>query len=187
VFRTVLTWADSGTGRTAHNVIHLVPTASGKTPTQVYTCLNAHVTQAMWDWPGGTANVPTVTITPLDGVSAATVFATGSPAKWTGAGTGSTTPQVAGVVSFKSIVRGPKARGRIFLPFVGEGEISNGLMSDVAAVQAAWDTFLAAILADATTPMNLVVASYKNLATYAVTSLVANSRSRTVGKRWPRT
>lgn len=184
-FRTVLQWTESLTGLTAHNVMHFKTAGSGRTAAQVYTCLNTHVTQAMWDFAATTAVVNEVAITPLDGVSAARVTSTGSPSKWQGAGAGQALPQVAGEISFATGLRGPAHRGRAFIPFVGEGEVSGRNMVDVAAVAAAWAAFISAVDTDATTPMDLVIASYANGTAAIVTSLTVKGTSYTMGKRNP--
>lgn len=184
-FRTVLTWQDSTTGLAAHNVVHFRTASSGKTSAQVQTCLDAHVTQAMWDWASTSAVITSVAVTPLDGSSAARVTGTGSPAKYSGGGSGTALPQVAGEVSFATVLRGPANRGRIFIPFVGEGEVTGRTLIDVATVAAAWGAFLTAIAADGTTPMNLVVASYANSWATGVSSVSAKGNTYTLGKRNP--
>jgi hypothetical protein len=183
VFRCVLNWTDPGAPQGAHNVLHFKTSVAGRTPLQVFTCLDAHVTQAMWDFTTTNAFVTSVGITKLDGVSAAEVFGTGSPAKWQGGGTGSGIPQVAGVVKLATGLRGPANRGRIFLPFVGEGEYANGTLIDVVASTNAWVTAAAAWIADATTPMALGIASYKHSNWHQVVNLATQARSRTLGRR----
>lgn len=183
VFRVTLNWVDSLTPQGAHNVLHFKTSASGKTPLEVYSCLNTHVTQAMWDFTTTQASVASVSVTPLDGTSAAVQFATASPAKWTGGGTGNAIPQVAGVVKFATGLRGSANRGRIFLPYVGEGEYDQGNLADVAALTTAWVTFLNDIITDGTTPMALGIASYKHSNWHQVINAAGQSRSRTIGRR----
>lgn len=160
-FRCALRWTASG-GQTAVNVMHIGTAVSGKTPLQVFTCLDAHVTEAMWDTAGGSASIGSVDITKLDGTSATVTFPTGSPAKWSTAGAGDYVPALAAILKLQTGLRGRNHRGRLFLPFVGEANNVNGAMptAEATAVTAAWHTFQLAIIADATTSCDLVVASY---------------------------
>jgi hypothetical protein len=183
VHRVALDWQDSQSGFSATNVLHFKTAVAGRSPLQVYTCLNAHVTQAMWDWVSGTAIVTSVTITPLDGVSAAAVFNTGSPAKWTGGGLGQSIPAVAGLVKLLTGLRGPRHRGRIYVPFVGEGEQAGGQLIDVAAVTAAFQAFATACIADATTSMALGVASYVHSDWNQATTIVGETTVGTQRRR----
>jgi hypothetical protein len=155
------------------------------TATEVFTCLDAHVTAAMWSSVGGGASVSDVAITPLDGVSPTVDFPTGSPAKWTGPGGGQTSPAVATLVKLTTDLRGRSHRGRVYLPFQSEAAEADGALNPATqtAAQAAWSTFLTAIAADATTPMTLVVASYKlssarNVQSVAVEGMLATQRRR---------
>lgn len=161
-YRCALNWILVGTSQTAVNVIHVTTDAGGKTPLQVMTCLNAHVTANMWGPVNNFAGVTSVSITPLDGTSPTTTFATGLPATWTGTTTGDTTIAVAGLVKLQTAFRGRDNRGRIYLPFMAEAAMNQGGItpSILTAADTAWTAFLAAIKGDATTPMMLEVASY---------------------------
>ena len=178
-FRTTLNWQDVSMGISAHNVLHFY--APTKTEGDVFTALDAHVTAAMWDWPSSNAKVTSVDIIKLDG-SAITVnhAIAGSPGKWNGGGLGTSLPQVAGIVKLKSGVRGRSYRGRVFIPYVGEGEVAGNVLIDVAAVQAAWDTFKAAMVADGVTQ---VIASYKLATQRAVINHVAEAKTATQRRR----
>lgn len=179
--RVTLKWSDTDSGRSAVNVFH-IQTNTAQTPLQLYTTINSLVTQAMWDWASGTAAVDTVTILPLDGVSAGVEFATGRPAKWTGGGLGQSIPQVAGLVKFTTGLRGASHRGRLFVPFVAEGEQDGGRLIDVAAVATAWATFNAALLATGAAP-KLVVASYHLGSATVVTAISAEALTATQRRR----
>lgn len=161
-YRIALEWLLGGTSQTAVNVIHVSTDAAGKTPLQVFTCLDAHVTANMWAGVGSAAGVQTVTITPLDGTSASATFATGTPAKWSGVNATEAVPGVSILVKLRTVVRGRANRGRIFLPFTAEGAQVSGFseVTTRGTMQTAWTTFLNAIDTDGTTPMNMVVAAY---------------------------
>ncbi len=162
VFRIALRWQHSS-GQNAVNVIHIRNSNPSASPSDVFGCMDRHVTAAMWQVASAGASIANVDITPLDGGSATQSFATGSPAKWTGFQSGDFIPAAAALVKFQTAQRGRSARGRIFIPFVGEGAQSNGAMtpSQAAGLTSDWTTFDSAMGTDSTSPQKLVVASYK--------------------------
>lgn len=161
-FRVALAWV-AAPPASAVNVMHFRTTSSGHTPGDVYNCINAHVTAAMWKTVSDGAAVQTVTVTPLDGSGATLEALTGEPVKWTGGTPGNPIPQSAGIVKLTTALRGRSFRGRVFLPFTSEGAQNAGAIDATlaAAATTAWNVFAGAIGADATTPMSIVVASYK--------------------------
>jgi hypothetical protein len=177
IFRVTLNWEDTGAGK-AHNVLHF--SAPGKTESDVFTTIDAHVTQQMWDWAATTEVVESVSVLPLDGSSATTVHLTGSPAKWTGGGTGQPLPQVCGIIKLETGLRGPANRGRVFIPHVGEGETAVGALSDITTVSTAWVAFANAM---ATAGVALGVASYKNVDWHQAINVGGGSRTATQRRR----
>jgi hypothetical protein len=139
-----LNWKNVTTGATAVNVMHFH--GASVDPTGLNTAINAAVTTAMWGGLGTDSSVVQLTITPLDGTSATQIF-TQSGSKWAGAnGPGDYVPAVAGVISLRTAKRGPRYRGRIYIPFLQESVISGGRISaSLTAAQAAWDAFRAAM------------------------------------------
>jgi hypothetical protein len=186
VYRVALEWFC--VGQSAVNVIHVATDAAGKTPLQVFTCLDAHVSTLMFDSVTADAAVATVNITPLDGVTPTGIFPTGSVAKWGGNGSTDFIPAAATIIKLATATRGRSFRGRIFLPFLAEDANSRGQIDGptATAMSTAWTTFAAAIDADATTPMNLVVASYKLATAAAVTELHAETTAATQERRQAR-
>lgn len=186
-FRVALNWSNSGGGY-AVNVMHFVTLGLDKTATQVWTNLNDKISANLWEYIGTTLSVATVDITPLDGLSATETFATGTPAKWTGKVNGDVIPQMAGVIKLTTPFRGRSARGRLYLPGICESQQNNGtlLNTSVATAQTAWTAFVAAVEADATTPMAMVVASYKNASAAAVTGVTVESKAGTQRRRMTR-
>jgi hypothetical protein len=180
-YRISAMWSDTNSGRTAVNVFH-VRTPGVSTAVTVGSNILANVTQAMWDWAAGTCAIDKFVVLPLDGVTAGVEVATARPAKCTGGGLGESIPQVAGIVKFGTGLRGPAHRGRIFIPFVGEGEQSGGRLIDVAAVAAAWAAFNTA-LAASTSAAVLVVASYKLGTASNVTTITAEPVTATQRRR----
>lgn len=160
-FRCALHWVTSS-GLTAVNVIHIELNAGVATNRQVMDLLDAHVTAAMWNMVGSNWSVNKVTITPLDGVTASSDFVPATPAHWAGNTGGDVAPQVSGVMKLQTASRGPRFRGRVFLPSPAEGQTTAGKLNDGTEVSAstAWTAFQTALQADATKPSSLVVASY---------------------------
>lgn len=177
-FRVVLNWHPGSGGANAVNVMHFRSTTldSGT----LYTALNANVVSAMWDWVANGISVDSVDITPLDGSTATTSFVTGGPAKWTGQGAGTGLPQVAGIVKLTTPLRGRSYRGRVYLPWVGEGEVNLNNLIDTAAVQSAWEGFMNDMSTDGA---DLVVASYLHSTAEAVDTITAESTTATQRRR----
>lgn len=178
VFRVTLNWHVGTRPRPAHNVMHF--SAPGKNESDVFTIIDTNVHVAMFDWVSAAAVVDSVDIIKLDGSSGSHTHTTGSPAKWNGGGTGEIIPQVAGIIKLQTGLRGPSKRGRIFLPWVGEGEQSNGQLLDVSTVIGAWTTFANDC---ATAGAALGVASYKNADWNQAINLVGETTTATQRRR----
>jgi hypothetical protein len=162
VFRCAFTTHDAATGLNAVNVMHVRAASSGKTPTDVWNCINAHWTGNQQAHEGVSTTVTQFAITPLDGSTATQIFATGGGAKYVGNSSGDTMPAVAALFTIRTLLRGRQNRGRLYLPFVSEGSATNGFLTSgvQGGLQTAWLTFFTGILADATTPLTPGVASY---------------------------
>lgn len=160
-YRVALEWSGGAVGH-AVNVIHISAGIGGTIPSDVFTSLDTHVTRPLWDAQSDSVVVSQVAITPLDGVSATQTFSTGSPTKWTGNGGSSPTPAVANLIKLQTASRGRSFRGRIFLPFVAEGEMANGLLDSTArtTIESTWQALQASLLAEPA-EFSIVVASYK--------------------------
>lgn len=159
-YRVALKWVN--TSQTAVNVIHIFePGGGGASPTAIFTCLDTHVTAGMWGTCAGGA-VTEVDITPLDGVSATASFNTASPSKWSGGTDTDFTPAAAALIKLQTGLRGRDNRGRIYLPWLSEAQVTKGVLNGTTASDrtANWTTFASAIAADGTTPCHLAVASY---------------------------
>lgn len=179
IFRVTLNWNYAAGVFDAHNVLHIsCPTGD---ESDVFTAIDAQVTQAMWDWVSGSAVVESVDVLALDG-SSATHNHTVTGSKWTGGGLGTGLPQVAGLVKLQTGLRGPRHRGRVFLPFVGEGEVAGNTLIDVAAVTTAWDNFANALIANSPT-MALGVASYAHADWNQATGIIGESKTATQRRR----
>jgi hypothetical protein len=160
VFRLTAKWTSSA-GGLGENVMHFKQTAA--TAIDISTDFAASITQTMWGPVSAQAWMYEYDIIKLDGSSSTVTFPGGVSGKWQGGG-GNTDPVVApaGLVKQQTGLRGQANRGRIYLPFVAEGQQANGALAGaiVTSTQTAWDTFLTAMTAAASLP---VVASYDRI------------------------
>lgn len=176
-FRVTLLW--SAAGQRAVTVLHFLDSAS--TADVVLNHVDANVTANMWATTWGSASVQQILATELDGVSGtASQSVTGT--KWSGQGSGEGMPAVATLVSHRTDFRGPRARGRSYIPFTSEGNVANGVVAGatVTTMQAAWTAFRTAMIAAGTQP---IVASYVHstqhpITAYTVEALLATQRRR---------
>ena len=156
LMRVSFDWRETPGGATAANVMHF-HTASTDT-LALYNQIASSVSAAMWTGVSSTASIYQLVITPLDGLSATATYSNPTSAVWNGNTSGDWIPQVAGVVSFRTANRGRQYRGRLYLPFIGEGAAQNGVFfGSVAPGQLAWDNFRTAMK---TALMPLHIASY---------------------------
>lgn len=180
VDRITIRWTDTVTGQFAYNVFH-VRENTPATSSVLAGRILSRMTAAMWSWVASSSRIDQISVLPLDGVSSSYVATVAAAAGTTG-GSGSATPlpAVAGLISLATGFRGPAKRGRIYLPNVAEAEVSGQVLQDVAAVQTAWNTFIANLTTDANP---LGVASYVHAAfdpvlTLRAESIVATQRRR---------
>lgn len=142
-----LIWTSDSAPRPAVNDLYFKDVVGGASINSLWTLLDASVTAGMWDLVGGTnTKVSSVRLTPLDGITAGTVK-TPAGAKWASGSSADPILQGAAVVTFASTIRGPRGRGRIFLPFIAESGQTAGVLSSgsVTTMQAAWTAFINAM------------------------------------------
>lgn len=165
ISRVALNWTGPG-GQQATNVIHIDDNTGGHTDAQLRTALDNAADAAMWVQQVPGASVTDIAITPLDGTSPTTHAPPITPAHWTGQNGASFAPAVSILIKIGTNLRGRSHRGRLFLPFVNDGILTNGLLDDgdVSNYTSAWRDFFDDLEAGAPayTPG---VASYK-LATF---------------------
>jgi hypothetical protein len=182
VYRVAANWRESGTGQTAENVIHVY--GAGTTALGM-----ADVVASAWQPGQGesavlTAAIQSFTVTPLDGISASyTKAVTGGT--YSGNVSGAWVPQVAPVVSLRTAKRGRSYRGRVYIPFAGEGQIENGLLSSGYALdlQEAWTAFQTAL---ESSDFYLAVASYHLAVANRVTNIIVEQATGTQRRRQER-
>jgi len=156
IYRCALLW-DNGAGATAVNVIHV--RLGGSISDDVYNLLNTSVAADMWRSVSSEFKINTVDITPLDGTTATSTYATAGATQWSGHGSAAWVAACSAIVKWPTLTRGRSYQGRTFLPFTGESQINDSALvsTDRAAMQTAWDTFRDDIV---TGGGSIVVASY---------------------------
>lgn len=181
-YRVTLNWV-TASGANAVNVMHFLQ--SGTTAAAMAATVDAHVTSSMWAVQETGTHVTRLDVIKLDGSSAtASLTVTGS--KWAGTATaGDYIPQMAAVIKTQSLFRGRSKRGRVYTPFVAESQSTNGVLGGgaVAAGQAAWTAFLAAMIAAGAQP---IVASYKLASQVPITEYTFESVAGTQRRRMSR-
>lgn len=178
--RVSIRWSDTVTGQHYINVFHVREVVAAASSVVAANILG-DFTAGMWSWMASSSSISQIQVLPLDGVSSSYVATVVPTANQTG-GSGSATPlpAVAGIISLGTGLRGPANRGRLFLGPVAENEVTGQALGDVAAVQAQWTAFLAALLAD---DLALCVASYVHGNAHDVISARAESTVATQRRR----
>lgn len=176
-----LFYRDSGSGTIAENAIGIHSEASS-TASDVSTVVQASWQASQLDWVAATATINTVRVRDLAGIAATQDFPTDGTSKWSGGGLGQSLPQVAGIVRLQTTVAGRSHRGRVFIPFVGEGETDAGSLIDVAATGTAWTAFIAA-LSSSSPVCELSIVSRKLSALFVVDHVAAQTITGTQRRR----
>lgn len=181
VFRVTFNWA-ANVGITPVNVIH-VETASTDVQDIGTAILDAFDGLNCFYCCSTSQIVESLSILPLDGTTATINVPTDGQAIQ-GAHTGEIAPAVAGLVSFRTGVRGARGRGRMYIGPCAEAGIENGRLDPdtQAPMQADWITAVANLLTG-TPVVRLGVASYTHedwnqVISTTVESLVATQRRR---------
>lgn len=133
-------YKDSAGGAVAENAIG-IHAATAVTAAALNTAVQAAWTAAQLDWMASTGTLVSIAYKDLAGVIATQEFNTDGTAKWNGGGTGQSIPQCAGILKLQTGLAGRSHRGRIFIPFLGEGEQDGGTVIDALATATAWATF----------------------------------------------
>jgi len=151
----------------------------------LFGAFDANFTANMWACCGTSQKINQVVITPLDGSGFTDSFVPPNTSKWNGVQTGDIAPNVAGVLSCKTLIRGRSFRGRNFIGPATEGSGSAGIMtpSIALAMVNAWTSVAAALNSDGVEP---VVASYKLAEATPITSYAVRNAFGTVRMRQSR-
>lgn len=146
VHRVSLEWRQGTSGPTAANVMHFHGASTDTNA--LYAALGSALSANCWLGIGSDCKIYQVAITPLDG-STATAIYNPTGAQWGGSGTpGDYIPSAAGVLSLRTLKRGRRYRGRVYVPFILEQVVSSGTFSaSLSLAQTAWNTFLTSMAA----------------------------------------
>jgi hypothetical protein len=179
VHRVALEWTTTTVAKPAVNVFNMHFVGD---PAALFAVIDSHVTRAMWSCVTDQNFVDNVVITPLDGASAGQIFSTGGATKWTGLAAGEPIPQASCLLTLGTGLRGPRHRGRLYLPYLSEsaqtsGQINAGVRANT---DAAWLAFYTACLADLAV---LGVASYKHADFHAAAYILTRQYSGTQRRR----
>lgn len=123
-----------------------------------------------------------ILLTPLDGVTAGQNVLLGTTLE--GDATGGTLTNTAAVLSFRTLQRGPRGRGRIFIGPTGESEVDDSVIATGirSSNTTAWNSFNDE-LAGSSSAASLVVASYVHAQAGAVTSISMRASVGTMHRR----
>lgn len=180
VYRVTFNWETSG-GLAAHNVMHF--RAPSKTADDVFDDIDGQMDFGLWDTVFTGATIASLDILKLDGTSPTQIFPTDLSAKWKGnGGSQFNALQVCGLIKLGTTQRGPRGRGRVFLPFTSEQGVTNGFIdADVAnSCTISWGTFL---LGMAAAGSHVCVASYVHADSHDVTRTECERRTATQRRR----
>lgn len=181
IWRVAFEWNCSGA--LATNVMHFRDTSGD--PVTVFNNISAAVTPNMWNLTNDNAIIEELNIRALDGVDAGHIFSTGGGSDWHGAGGTDYIPQACALVKLNTTRGGRQGTGRVFLPFIAEGNQSAGTVfsANQTACQTAWESFAADVAAAGTF---LVVASYASASASDVQTLKVENSIATQRRRWKR-
>jgi hypothetical protein len=178
-FRCAFLWFNAGQGP-AVNVMHF--SAPGKTDDDVYAQLASTVAPHMWQATSADGRIKQVDIIKLDGSSATRSYTTPVSTEWEGQSTGAIIPQVAALVKLQTGLRGPANRGRVFVPWCGEGSVNAGVIDStpLGLMVSAWGSFANAMEIGG---VALGVASYRHSSWHQATTVVVESVCGTQRRR----
>lgn len=185
VYRCAFKWNNPTYGLNAVNVMHFKK--AGSTAAALAAALNTNATNTMWEHTSTSSKITEIDITPLDAGTVTLQYAVGTPANWTGhGGAGDVIPQSCAVIKLLTGKRGRAYRGRVFLPWLAEGQSDNGkiLGSLQTTLNGAWLAFHTAMTAAG---WDFVVASYRYQTAEDVVTAAAETWTATQKRRLIRT
>ena len=180
--RVTINWSTYG-GVTPRNVIHLI------TASEDGAAIGAALDEAFDTYPDAwqilqsSFALQSYSVLPLDGTSATQEIAhTGDPV--VGGGGGNMVPAAGGVLSLRTLTRGPQGRGRLYIGPTGENVITDGIigLSYINSAITSWQG-VQDVLADAPINASLGVASYTHAEVHGVTSISMRAPAGTQRRR----
>lgn len=164
-----------------YNVFHIATNSTDLTQIalDVGSAMNANQ-GLMFEPMSNSYTLTTVDVTPLDGHTATQNHPLGHTIQ--GGSDGQYVPAVCACVSFKTLQRGPRGRGRIYIGPIAENAVNNGIITGFGDVTAGWNAFNED-LADTDSAASLVVASYVHAQAGAVTAIGCDQPAATQRRR----
>jgi hypothetical protein len=161
-YRCVARWLDSTTSQTAVNVMHISSGVTSSTIVQASNAIKNSWLANMQLFMPTTVTLTAFDITPLDGHSATQTFGTGGGAPFKGGSAVDFAPAVSALIRIQTGLRGRENRGRVYLPFVSESQMTNGslISADPPLVTTAWNSFVTALGASSPVAFTFGVAAY---------------------------
>lgn len=177
VYRVTLEWTVGGSLHMA-NVLHVQQ--AGTTSPDISTEIQSKLTPDMFEAVSSSAHLTGVSVIQLDGSSS--TYHQSLDGSFDGQGGTEFVPQEAAIISLFTGLRGPRHRGRVFLPAVAEDRQSSGIIASGArtTMEGAWTDFIDGLAVDGTA---LVVASYAHSTASFVIGCTAKQRSGTQRRR----
>jgi len=182
--RVAWLWELQLTSQRAVNVMHFQRDGE-QDVADLLDAIDEEKTRAMTETAVTSADVYELQGTALDG-SSPTVSKGVSGTKWTGNGGTQAVPQMAVLVKLQTGIRGPRGRGRLYLPFTAEavqnaGQIDSAFTTEMTD---AWGVFLNAMIDDH--GWALGVASYAHADFHQVVNVGAETQTGTQRRRQTR-
>jgi hypothetical protein len=184
-YRVAFNWTNTANSLTATNVMHYHK--AGSSAAAVAAIIDGLGTSAMFVGQPTSCSITQLVVTPLDGSGVSFPLTPSTPAHWTGSGGAvDFLPQVAIVIKLLTTKRGRSFRGRVFLPFASEGQVTDGAVvgSTKTSLNTAWIAFHTAATAAG---LDWCVASYKLAQQNPVAAVACESATATQRRRMTRT
>ncbi len=179
-----VTWHVEGFSGSANNVMHFSAASGDESDLgdAIDTVLGTLAADTHLYWPmSGSCSISHLEILALDGSSASVGYDLTNVQS--GATSGNIVPQLAGVVSLRTLLRGQSGRGRVYLGPCADDTFDGTAHMDATGhglCQTAWEAFFVGMLA-ASKP--LVVASYVNASVTGVGGVIVRSYPGTQRRR----
>jgi hypothetical protein len=166
VYRITLDW-NTNVGITPRNVFHV--RKNGSNEVEVSDIILGDAVDHLFAPMSASWDCPELAVLKLDGTSATQFFPIDS-GTFLGGTTGSDViPQACAVVSFHTLQRGPRGRGRMYVGPISENQQAQGALNTTTSgdMAVAWAEFISNLSGD---DCSLVVASYVHSDAHDVTS-----------------
>ena len=181
IWRVTFNW-DAVNGVAPRNVMHFHDEGGGADAAAILSSIDARVNADMWTCMKDAYEVQSLSLIKLNGSAATHELAVTPDPKWVGGSTGEIVPNVSGIVSLGSGLRGRQHRGPVFVGPCTENSSGLGYLTSTAhdAMQAGWDSFRANMATD-TVPLQ--IASYRYAGSVDVSTCTVREKTGSVRSR----